>query len=328
MSDPASPVGPGDLEHAREVLRHEAAALHTLVDRIDAAHFGRAVQLILACQGRVVVTGMGKAWLVGQKISATLASTGTPSFDLHAGEALHGDLGRACPGDIALVLSNSGRTRECVELLDPLKKRGVQVIAMTGDRSSPLAEAAAVVLDIGNLDEACPLGLAPSTTTTAMLALGDALALTVLRCRGFGPQDFAFFHPAGSLGRKLLKVEEVMRKGERNPVASETVPVREALFKITASRAGAVSIVNEQGRLVGVFTDGDLRRHLLRGGQLDEVQVGQLMTRNPTSIPVGKLASEAAHLLQQRRIDELPVVDADGRPVGIVDIQDVLGTMA
>ena len=317
-----------DLEHAREVLRHEAAAIQSLVARIDAAHFGQAVELVLRCPGRVVITGMGKAWLIGQKISATLASTGTPSFPLHAGEALHGDLGRACPGDVAVVISNSGRTRECVELLDPLKKRGVKVIAITGDAASPLARDADVVLDIGNLDEACPLKLAPSTTTTAILALGDALALTVLRCRGFGPADYAQFHPAGSLGRNLLKVEEVMRKGERNPVARAEDSVRDALFRITAAKAGAVSIVDASGRLVGVFTDGDLRRHLLRGGDLEAHAVGELMTRSPSSIQVGKLASEAAHLLQTRRIDELPVIDAEGRPVGIVDIQDVLGTMA
>ena len=318
-----------DLEHAREVLRHEAAAIHSLVARIDAEHFGAAVELVLRCPGRVVVVGMGKAWLIGQKISATLASTGTPSFPLHAGEGLHGDLGRACPGDVALVLSNSGRTRECVELLMPLKKRGVKVIALTGDGGSPLAEGSDVVLDLGNLDEACPLGLAPSTTTTAMLALGDALALTVLKCRGFGPADYAFFHPAGSLGRRLMKVEEVMRKGERNPVARESDPIRDALFKITAAKAGAVSIVDASGKLVGVFTDGDLRRHMLAGGRLDERRpVGELMTRSPVSITTGRLASEAAHLLQTKKIDELPVVDEQGRPVGIVDIQDVLGTMA
>lgn len=324
----AAPADAAALEYAREVLRHEAAAIRGLVERIDAPGLGRALELMAGCQGRVVVTGMGKAYLVGQKISATMASTGTPSHSLHAAEALHGDLGRVCRDDVALVISNSGRTRECVELLAPLKKIGVPVIAMTGDRASPLAEGADCVLDLGNLDEACPLGLAPSTTTTAMMALGDALALTLLRMKRFSAEDYAFFHPAGSLGRRLMKVEDVMRKGARNPVIPADRPVREALFRITEARAGAVSVVDDDGRLVGVFTDGDLRRHLTRGGELrDSLLVRELMTPRPRSIQVGRLASEAAHLLHERQIDELPVVDGEGRPVGVVDIQDVLGTV-
>jgi len=317
--------GDVDLEHAREVLRHEATAIHSLADRVDDASFGAAVRLMLECSGRVVVTGVGKAWLIGQKVSATLASTGTPSHAMHATEALHGDLGRLVAGDVALVISNSGRTREVVELLNPLKQLGAAVIAVTGDRRSPLAEGADVVLDIGDLDEACPLGLAPSTTTTAMLALGDALSLTVLKGRGFAKEDYARFHPAGSLGRKLMKVEDVMRKGERNVVVSEDEPVKAALFRITQVRAGAASVVDAAGRLVGFFTDGDLRRSLIAGGSLDD-RLGDRMTRDPKRVEVGRLAGEAAHVLHELQIDELPVVDADGRPVGVVDIQDVLGT--
>jgi len=314
------------LEHAREVLRREAAAIESLVARIQPETFGEALRLIRDCEGQVVVTGMGKAFKIGQKISATLASTGTPSLPLHASEALHGDLGRVRPVDVAIVMSNSGRTRECVELLAPLKKLRVPVIAITGNPKSPLGQNADVVLDIGNLDEACPLGLAPSTTTTAMLALGDALALSVLQQREFGPEDFALFHPAGSLGRKLMKVEEVMRQGERNPVVSADQPLKEALNRITRAKAGAVSVVDAGGKLDGVFTDGDVRRHVIKGADFNTLTLGEVMTTNPLCIAVGRLASEAAGILRERSVDELPVVDADGKPVGMVDIQDVLGT--
>jgi len=314
-----------DLSYAVEVLEHEAAAVRGLVGRIDAEHFGAAARLILACSGRTLVTGMGKAFLIGQKISATLASTGTPSLALHAGEALHGDLGRAVAGDVALVISNSGRTRESVELLAPLKKLGVSVIAMTGDQSSPLAQHADVLLDIGNLDEACPLGLAPTTTTTAMLALGDALALTVLKARDFQREDYARFHPAGSLGRGLLEVEELMRQGDDYAVIEERQPLREALLRITRVRAGAISVTDDEGRLVGIFTDGDLRRRLVKGASIDELKIADLMTRDPTTIQTGRLVSEAIRIMRERKFDELPVVDGEGRSVGVLDIQDVLG---
>ncbi len=315
------------LAYAIEVLRHEAAAIEGLVGRIEQETFGAAVELMRECKGRVVVTGIGKAWLVGQKISATLASTGTPSYALHAAEALHGDLGRVVPGDVVLAISNSGRTREPVELLAPLKKLGVPVIAMTGDAESPLGKNSDVLLNIGKLDEACPQGLAPTTTTTAMMALGDALALTVMKQRGFSSEDYAFFHPGGSLGRKLMKVEEVMRKDDRHALIEESAMVRDALLRITDARAGAVTVVDADGKLVGIFTDGDLRRRLVKGASLDAQRVQDLMTKNPRSIAVGKLASSAAHLMKELKVDELPVVDADGRPVGVVDIQDILGTV-
>lgn len=315
-----------DLAYAVDVLRHESHAIEGLVERIDDASFGAAVRLILGCEGRVVVTGLGKAWLVGQKISATLASTGTPSHALHAAEALHGDLGRVVTGDVALVISNSGRTREPVELMAPLKKIGVPVIAMTGDVASPLANSADVVLDIGNLDEAGDLKLAPTTTTTAMMALGDALALTLLKHRQFSAEEFAFFHPGGSLGRKLMKVEEIMRRDERNPVISQDRPVLDALLQITKARAGAISVVDGAGKLVGIFTDGDLRRRVVKHAKLEDVQVQDAMTRDPDRIEAGQLASAAVHFLQDRKHNQLPVVDAEGRPVGIVDIQDIVGT--
>lgn len=316
-----------DLAYAVQVLQREASAIEGLVARVRHETFGRAAALVLGCSGRVVVSGIGKAWLIGQKISATLASTGTPSHALHAAEALHGDLGRVAQGDVVLLISNSGRTRECVELIGPLKKLGVPIVAVTGDPASPLGESADVVLDIGNLDEACPLGLAPTTTTTAMLALGDALALTVLKHRNFTAEEFAFFHPGGSLGRKLMRVEEVMRKGSRHAVIREDAPVLDALLGITDARAGSITVTDAAGRLVGFFTDGDLRRHLARGGALEGLRVADLMTRTPIRIEQGRLASEAAHLIQERKIDELPVVDAEGRPVGVVDIQDILGTV-
>ncbi|MBL4850490.1 MAG: KpsF/GutQ family sugar-phosphate isomerase [Planctomycetes bacterium] len=314
-----------DLEQAIQILRHEAAAIQGLVPRIQPETFGRAAELILGCTGRVVVSGIGKAWLVGQKISATLASTGTPSHALHATEALHGDLGRVVAGDVAIVISNSGRTREVIEVLGPLKKMGVPVIALTGNGSSPLAQAADVVLDLGGLDEACPLGLAPTTTTTAMMALGDALALCVLEARGFSQEDYALFHPGGSLGRKLMRVEDVMRSGDKHAVIEETEPLREALVRITRAKAGAISVTDAKGRLVGIFTDGDLRRQLVSGVDLDALKICDLMTRNPTRIEAGKLVSEAHGVMQKRSIDELPVVDDEGRAIGVIDIQDVLG---
>jgi arabinose-5-phosphate isomerase len=310
------------LEYARDVLRHEATAVKSLVDRIDLSFFS-AVDAFLECKGRVVVSGMGKAWLIGQKISATLASTGTPSLALHAAEAFHGDLGRLCADDVIIVLSNSGETREICQLLDPIKKIGARVIALTGNRTSTLAQAADIVLWIGDLDEACPLGLAPSTTTTAMLALGDALALAVLKRRGFGPEDYALYHPGGSLGRKLMKVEEVMRRGARCPIIEATRTVREALLSITEARAGAISVIDAEGQLVGIFTDGDLRRHFAREPNVD-VPIGIVMTKKPLTIAPGRLASEAARVLRERKIDELPVVDEQGRPVGMVDVQDIL----
>src|SRR5947209_4984822 len=231
------------LAYARSVIRHEADALRALESRIDKT-FEQAVELMRACTGRIVVTGMGKPWLIGQKISATLASTGSPSLALHAAEAFHGDLGRVVKDDVVLVLSNSGETSEIVQLLDAFKKIGAKVIAVTGSRSSTLARVADVVLWIGELDEACPMGLAPTTTTTAMLAMGDALALTILKLREFGPEDYAFFHPGGSLGRKLMKVDELMRRGGRLAVIEESKTVHDALLCITQARSGAGAITD------------------------------------------------------------------------------------
>jgi arabinose-5-phosphate isomerase len=270
------------------------------------------------------VTGVGKPWLIGQKISATLASTGSPSLALHAAEAVHGDLGRVVKQDVVIVLSNSGETAEIVQLLDSFKKIGVKIIAVTGNRSSALARAADVVLWIGELDEACPLGLAPSTTTTAMLAMGDALALTVLKLREFNSEDYAFFHPGGSLGRKLMKVDELMRKGARLAVIEESGTVQEAITKITTARSGAIAVTDSRGRLAGIFTDGDLRRQMATNPGLLTAMIGEVMTRSPRTISPTALCSEASRILREKKIDELPVVAEDGRLVGMIDVQDIL----
>lgn len=312
-----------DLAFAREVLELESSAIAALAARID-DRFLDAVRLILKCKGRVVVTGMGKPGIIGQKISATLASTGTPSYSLHPAEALHGDLGRVVKQDVVLVLSNSGETEEIVQLLPYVKKIGAKIICVTGNAESPLGKHSDVLLDIGAIAEACPLGLAPTTSTTAMLALGDALSLAVQKERQLTPEEYASYHPGGSLGRKLLKVEDIMRKGGANPLIPDDRTVKEALFAITEARAGAISCVDAAGRLSGIFTDGDLRRHLATEPNVEAETLANVMTRKPITIGPDRLAAEAAQVLRERRIDELPVVDGAGRPVGMIDIQDLL----
>ncbi len=311
------------LDFARDVIRHEADALKALEARIDQS-FERAVDLMRTCKGRIVVTGMGKPWIIGQKISATLASTGSASFALHAAEAFHGDLGRVVRDDVVLCLSNSGETVEIVQLLDAFKKIGAKVIGITGRKSSTLGRLADVVLWIGDLDEACPNNLAPSTTTTAMLAMGDALALTLVKLREFAPEDYAFFHPGGSLGRKLMKVEELMRRGSRLALVDESKTVRDGLLQITAARSGAAIVTDAQGKLIGIFTDGDFRRRTMTDETLLSRVISSVMTRSPTTIAATALVSEAERILTEKKIDELPVVDEAGRPVGLIDVQDIL----
>ncbi len=313
-----------DIQYGKEVIALEAKALERLVDRVDEG-FQRAVDFILQCRGRVVVTGIGKAGIVGQKISATLASTGTPSYWLHPSEARHGDLGRVVKEDVLLALSNSGET-EVAALLPFVKKIGAKVIAITGNSESTLARYSDVVLDIGRIEEPCPLGLAPSASSTAMLALGDALALTVLKRRNFGKEEYAFYHPGGELGRKLLPVETVMRSGQANPVVKENCKVTEALKVMTHTqgRPGAVNVVNGRGKLTGFFTDGDLRRRLEQGQGFLRRTIKEVMTRNPKVIRKGSLAAEAYNILKVNKIDQLPVVDEKGVPIGILDVQDLL----
>jgi arabinose-5-phosphate isomerase len=314
---------PVDLAYARQVLKTEAEAIYSLLERLD-SDFVRATDMVLACKGRVVVTGMGKAGIIAQKISATLASTGTPSLYLHPAEAYHGDLGRVIGQDTVLILSNSGETEEIVRLVPLIRKIGAKVICITSRKGSTLAKLSDLTLNIGQIEEACPLGLAPSASTTAMLALGDALALCVLKARGFDAEQYAFYHPGGELGRKLMKVQELMRTGDRNPTAHEQTSVRKALYLITCARAGAVSVVDSEGRLTGIFTDGDLRRGMEKDPLLLEKNLKDVMTRTPITIEAGKLATEALALLKERKIDELPVVDGEGRPVGMLDVQDLI----
>jgi arabinose-5-phosphate isomerase len=309
---------------ARQVLRIEAEAITRLVPRIGRS-FDRAVAIVLACRGRVVVTGMGKAGLIGQKISATMASTGTPSHWVHPAEAIHGDLGRVSKDDVLIALSNSGETEELTRLLPVIKRIGTPLIALTGNVKSTLAKHADSVLDVHVEREACTLNLAPTSSTTAMLAMGDALAVVVAERKGFQEKDFALLHPGGSLGRRLLlQVRDLMRTGASHPIVRERAKVREVLLAITKARAGCASVVNPRGQLTGIFTDGDLRRHLEHPGTLAEQQVGQVMTRHPKTIGPEALAAEALRVLREHRIDELVVIDARQRPMGLLDVQDLL----
>jgi len=315
-----------DVEYGKNVIETEANAVKSLIDLID-DNFQNAVDLIINCRGRIVVTGIGKAGIIGQKISATLASTGTPSHWLHSSEARHGDLGRVVAEDVVLALSNSGET-EIIQLIPSLKKIGSKIIAITGNNKSNLAAYSDIVLFIGNIDEACPLGLAPTASSTTMLALGDALALTVFKKRNLSKEEYAFYHPGGEIGRKLLPVDAIMRKGEENPVINEDAIVTDALKIMTDTKGnpGAVNIIDINNKLAGFFTDGDLRRNLHKGTSFLNNAIKEVMTRNPKSITTGCLASEAYMILRENKIDQLPVVDSNNTPIGIVDVQDILDT--
>jgi arabinose-5-phosphate isomerase len=313
------------VDYAREVIRAEAEAVAQLAGRLNGA-FQRAAEMVLACPGRVVVTGMGKPGFIAQKLSATFASTGTPSLYLHPAEALHGDLGRLVPGDLVLALSNSGETDELVRLLPSLRRLGAPIIALTGGPKNSLADAADVVLEIGPVPEACPLGLAPTASTVALLAMGDALAMAVQHRRGFSPEQFASLHPGGALGRQLLRVRDVMRTGARNPTVRWDASLRDtaAVMTRTEGRPGAASVLDAQGKLVGIFTDGDLRR-LVQLGEMDFTRaVSSVMGKSPRTVSPDELAQTAAELMRTTEVDQLPVVDADRRPVGLLDVQDLL----
>ncbi|MFT5464180.1 MAG: arabinose-5-phosphate isomerase [Planctomycetota bacterium] len=311
------------LEHAREVVRVEARAIARLEDGLGPA-FLDAVQQVLDCQGQVIVTGMGKAGLVGAKLSATLASTGTPSISLHPSEAMHGDLGRIRPQDLVLVLSNSGETAELLLLLPHIKSIGATILLLTGSPGSTLALKADAVLDCGSPDEACPLGLAPTASTTAMMALGDALAMVVLSARGFQREDFARFHPAGSLGRKLMQVKDLMRTGDELPLVPADCSLIQIMREMTRTRAGAALLVHADGKLAGIFTDGDLRRLVESDDAQRDRDVLSVAARDPKTIRADALVAEAEHLLREHRIDQIPVVDAAHKPVGLLDVQDLL----
>ncbi len=312
------------LAQAKRVLGIEASAVSRLARRLG-AEFNDAIDILFRCSGRVIVTGMGKGGIIGRKISATLSSTGTPSLFLHSAEAIHGDLGRVTKDDVILAISNSGETEEVIRLLPLIKKIGTRLIALTGNVRSTLARHSDVVLDVSVTKEACPMNLAPTASTTATLAMGDAIAVCLLEKKGFKEKDFAFFHPGGILGKKLLlKVEDIMRQGQANCVVREGDLVRDVLVAVTEARAGAASVVNKKGILTGIFTDGDLRRHLETERQLLTCLVKDVMTKRPATIGKERLASEALRILKEKRIDELPVVDAKGRPIGMLDVQDLL----
>ena len=309
-------------EVAAEVLRTEAAAVEGLIPQLD-ERFDRAVNLLRACPGRVVCTGMGKSGLVLQKIAATLASTGTPAFFLHPAEAVHGDLGMIVPGDVVLAASYSGTTEELLRLVESLKRLGVPLVVMTANAASPLARHADLHLPVAIDREACPLELAPTASTTATLALGDALAMALLEARGFTREDFALLHPAGRLGKRLLKVEQLMHHGAALPVVRTDTPMREAIYEMSRKKLGITAVTDTDGKLLGCVSDGDLRRLLATDESLLRHTAGECMTRSPRTIPGGELAAAALHVMEEHRITSLFVCDEAGRVRGIVHLHDL-----
>ena len=313
-------------EQARRCLGIEARAIESLIARID-GEFDQAIEMILSCKGRVVVTGIGKSGLIGRKVAATLASTGTPSFFLHPSEGLHGDVGMVTGDDIVLAISNSGDTAELLGLLPALTRIGARIIAMCGCRKGALVHNADLFLNVGVEQEACPLGLTPTASTTAALAMGDAIAMALLSARKFSAEDFAVFHPGGALGQKLLTVADHMHKEEDNPVIHAGKSVREALFVITAKGLGATSVITEQGKLLGLITDGDIRRGFEKGNEFLDQKVEDFMTREPRTIMPGELAAKALHIMESHRprpVTVLPVVDTDQHSIGMLHITDLL----
>lgn len=311
------------LDRAREILEIEGNAVLGLRDRLDES-FMTAVDLLLECRGRVVVTGMGKSGAIGRKLAGTLASTGSPALFLHPAEGVHGDLGMVTSQDVVIALSNSGETDEIISILPVIKRIGAKLISMCGRTESALANYSDVVLDTSVDREACPLGLAPTTSTTAQLALGDALALTVMEARRFSAEDYALFHPAGTLGRRLtMTVADVMRSGDRMAVAGSDELVRDVLFKITKAGAGAAVVVDKKKALVGIITDGDVRRHILTDEGCLRRQAHEIMVGNPKTIKPDQLAVEGVRLLESFKIGEVPVLDDAGRPIGMLMMKDL-----
>ena len=312
------------IDKAKEVLRAEAKAIQDLIKHLD-SNFEKALRLILKTKGRVIVTGMGKPGFIAQKISATLSSTGTPSLYLHPAEALHGDLGKVTKEDCLIAMSSSGETEEIICLLPIVKKIGATLISMVGNTNSTLARNSDCVLDVTIKKEACPLGLAPTTSTTVMLAMGDALSVALQEKKGFKVEHFALYHPGGSLGKRLLlKVGDIMRKDNANPIVKGEELVKDVLLEITRARAGSASIVDASGMLKGIFTDGDLRRHLRAEGNVINKKIKEVMTKDPVTVYSDMMAIDALEILQSKKIDEVPVVDKKGRPIGLLDVQDLL----
>jgi arabinose-5-phosphate isomerase len=317
-----------DLEYAKTVLRAEAASVSAITHLVEQPAFEQACRMIYECSGSVIVTGVGKAGVVGQKISGTLASTGTPSHFLHPTEAVHGDLGRVQNNDIVLFLSHSGQTDELLRLVEPLKQREIKLLSIVGDGQSRLARHSDIALCMGKLTEACPHGLAPSVSTTCMLAMGDTLALTIMKARQFSVEDYARFHPAGALGARLITVGQTMwfKSGEELPLTQMEQTVGDMLTHTAhQKRHGAVMVVDKQGKLAGIITDGDLRRAVTHfGKEVFNKRAGEIMTAGCKRVREDTLAAEAMATLHKYRIDELPVVDTQNRPIGLIDVQDIV----
>ena len=306
------------------VIETEAQAIFNLTQRLD-ERFNTACELLLACSGRIVVTGMGKSGHISKKIAATLASTGSPAFFMHPGEASHGDFGMITRQDVVLAVSYSGHTAELITLLPLIKRLGVPLISLTGQHNSPLAEAATVNIDVSIQQEACPLGLAPTTSTTAALVMGDALAIALLTARGFSADDFAFTHPGGQLGRKLLlKIDTLSHKDDAIPISYEKDTVREAIMEVTAKKLGMTCVINQHGELVGIFTDGDIRRTLTQSLDINTTALHQVMSREYHCIQADALAAEALALMQQHAITSLVVTNAQRQPAAVIHIHDLL----
>jgi len=314
------------IDKAKQVLRIEAEAVLALLERID-GNFSRAVEMILASPGRVVITGMGKSGLICQKIAATMASTGTPALFLHPAEGIHGDLGMLMKGDVVVAVSNSGETEELTRILPVIKRMGLPLVAMAGNPRSTLARAGDVFIDISVSEEACPLGLAPTASTTATLAMGDALAVALLLKRGFREEDFALFHPGGALGKRLLlRVEDLMHAGGDVPLVSDVTPLKEALFEITSKKLGVTGVIDDAGQLLGVFTDGDLRRSIELGLDVLNRPIAEFMNRTPKRILRSNLAAKALQRMEEFSITSLFVFESDesAAPVGIIHLHDLL----
>jgi arabinose-5-phosphate isomerase len=314
----------GSLDEGKRVLAIEARAVQALIDRLD-EQFSKAVDLLFNCKGKVVVSGMGKSGLVGQKIAATMASTGTPAFFLHPAEGIHGDLGMLGRQDVLIAISNSGETQEILQLLPYVERMGITVVSMTGRMTSTLAKNSDAALDVSVSEEACPMGLAPTASTTATLAMGDALAVALLQKRGFKEEDFAQFHPGGTLGRRLLvRVKDVMHAGSELPQVKESVPGTTAMLEMTAKKLGMTTVIDGQGKLSGIITDGDLRRFIQRGGDFSKVTAGELASRNPKSIGPDDLAAKAVEMMESYYIKTLVVTEGDRKIVGVVHLHDLL----
>lgn len=313
------------MQTAKRVLKIEGEAILCLASRLD-GNFSEAIDLILNSTGKVVITGMGKSGLICKKIAATFASTGTPAFFLHPAEGVHGDLGMLMQDDVVIAISNSGETEEIVRILPLIKRMGAKLIAMTGDMKSNLAKAGDVVLDIGVKKEACPLNLAPTASTTAALAMGDALAVALLERKGFKEEDFAMLHPAGSLGKRLLKIDELMHTGKSIPLVNINASMKQAILEITAKRLGVTGVVDKNNRLLGVITDGDLRRALERGGDVINKKVADVMTRNPKKIEKGAFAESALKMMEDYSITALFVYEGkkEDKVVGVIHLHDLL----